>query len=301
MQLLSLDRAGPGRTRTPLLFFFAMKSRHSELPLRLRRSGRRASDAGRAGVRPSPRAVRLRGADRPRRGWSSRASARRARATSFCAVARATMRSTASPLEAPLVSGPRRRPGGARPSPRSADPPLAGGEIRGLAGLLAAGGEAATRIARADPPCDGAHSGGRRYRRSAAAGAKDRLDSRSQGRSARRRQPEARHAAPSGPGGSREALRQARGDRRRAPGADRRGDDSDARRAADADGAGRQRAASSPGSCTGDRRPARVSTSSPSKWSRRTTLCRTPSTSSRASATGCWTSCCASSRPRFPW
>ena len=35
----------------------------------------------------------------------------------------------------------------------SGDPPLAGGEILRLAGLLAAGGSAAARIARADPPC----------------------------------------------------------------------------------------------------------------------------------------------------
>ncbi|MDQ1348779.1 MAG: mismatch repair protein MutS2 [Acidobacteriota bacterium] len=35
----------------------------------------------------------------------------------------------------------------------SGDPPLAGGEILRLAGLLAAGGEAAARIARMDPPC----------------------------------------------------------------------------------------------------------------------------------------------------
>ena len=35
----------------------------------------------------------------------------------------------------------------------SGDPPLAGGEILRLAGLLAAGGEAAARISRADPPC----------------------------------------------------------------------------------------------------------------------------------------------------
>jgi DNA mismatch repair protein MutS2 len=36
----------------------------------------------------------------------------------------------------------------------SGDPPLAGGEILRLAGLLAAGGEAAARIARADPACE---------------------------------------------------------------------------------------------------------------------------------------------------
>ncbi|MEO7794720.1 MAG: hypothetical protein ABIV06_08080, partial [Thermoanaerobaculia bacterium] len=56
-------------------------------------------------------------------------------------------------LEAPLVPG--LGDGLAELVERlaSGDPPLAGGEIVRLAGLLASGGEAAVRIARADPPC----------------------------------------------------------------------------------------------------------------------------------------------------
>ena len=56
-------------------------------------------------------------------------------------------------LEAPLVPGLGEGLAELVERLASGDPPLAGGEILRLAGLLAAGGEAAARIARADPPC----------------------------------------------------------------------------------------------------------------------------------------------------
>ncbi len=56
-------------------------------------------------------------------------------------------------LEAPLVPGLGEGLAELVERLASGDPPLAGGEIVRLAGLLAAGGEAAARIARADPPC----------------------------------------------------------------------------------------------------------------------------------------------------
>jgi DNA mismatch repair protein MutS2 len=56
-------------------------------------------------------------------------------------------------LEAPLVPGLGEGFGELVARLESGDPPLAGSEILRLAGLLAAGGEAAARIARIDPPC----------------------------------------------------------------------------------------------------------------------------------------------------
>jgi DNA mismatch repair protein MutS2 len=56
-------------------------------------------------------------------------------------------------LEAPLVPGLGEGLGELVARLESGDPPLAGSEILRLAGLLAAGGEAAARIARIDPPC----------------------------------------------------------------------------------------------------------------------------------------------------
>lgn len=56
-------------------------------------------------------------------------------------------------VEAPLVPGLGEGFGDLVDRLESGDPPLAGNEILRLAGLLAAGGEAAARIARIDPPC----------------------------------------------------------------------------------------------------------------------------------------------------
>ncbi len=56
-------------------------------------------------------------------------------------------------LEAPLVPGLGEGLAELVDRLESGDPPLAGSEILRLAGLLAAGGEAAARIARIDPPC----------------------------------------------------------------------------------------------------------------------------------------------------
>ena len=56
-------------------------------------------------------------------------------------------------LEAPLVPGLGEGLAELVDRLESGDPPLAGGEILRLAGLLAAGGEAAARIAAVDPPC----------------------------------------------------------------------------------------------------------------------------------------------------
>ncbi len=56
-------------------------------------------------------------------------------------------------VEAPLVPGLGEGLGELVDRLASGDPPLAGGEILRLAALLAAGGDAAVRIARADPPC----------------------------------------------------------------------------------------------------------------------------------------------------
>ena len=57
-------------------------------------------------------------------------------------------------LESPLVPGLGEGLSGLVERLAGGDPPLAGGEIVRLAGLLAAGGEAAARIERADPPCE---------------------------------------------------------------------------------------------------------------------------------------------------
>ena len=56
-------------------------------------------------------------------------------------------------VEAPLVPGLGEGFGDLVARLESGDPPLAGSEILRLAGLLAAGGDAAARIARIDPPC----------------------------------------------------------------------------------------------------------------------------------------------------